>query len=422
MQKVAPTCLTPIKACIRIPGSKSITNRALILAALAKGESHLSNIQISDDSQTLIQALKALGINITVHPTEATCTIQGCHARFPHTTANIWCQDAGTIARFLLAACAIMPGEYHFDATPRLRERPLTPLLHTLIQQGATISADNMPLTIKGAERLTGGEIFLDASLSSQLASALLMIAPFTKHETILTLQHMVSEPYIEMTIAVMAAFSVTVQQLRSGQYRIPNTQHYIGTSYTIEPDYSTASYFFAAAALTGGEISVPTTTTSIIQGDIAFLNALEQMGCRILKDAKSITVKGSHVLQGIHIDMGNFSDTFMTLAAIAPYAKTPTHIYNIGHARLKESDRIAAMESELKKLNITVESGPDWITIYPSQPKGTTIHSHNDHRIAMSCALIGLKTPGVIIDQAECVSKTCPNFFELWDNMLQQN
>lgn len=422
MQKSAPLCLKPIKATITIPGSKSLTNRALILAALAHGESHLCNIQLSDDSDTLIKALASLGISIRVDKKTNSCIIQGSDGNFPKKQAHIWCQDAGTIARFLLAACAIMTGEYHFDATQRLRERPLAPLLNALSQQGATItSTQHMPLTIQGAQPL-GGHITLDASLSSQLASALLIIAPYAKQTTRLNLQHVVSEPYIDMTISVMTAFGATIKKASPNQYEIDHTSHYVGQHYYIEPDYSTASYFFAAAALSGGTITVPTGNTSpIVQGDIAFLGALEQMGCLVNKTSSYINVQGPTQLKGIEIDMGNFADTFMTLAAIAVYASTPTRIYNIAHARLKESDRIAAMESELNKLGIKVESGPDWMLIYPSQPQGTMINAHNDHRIAMSCTLIGLKTPGVVIDQAECVSKTCPNFFELWTDMLKQ-
>lgn len=423
MKKLAPFCTKSIKATIPIPGSKSITNRALILAALAKGKSHLSNIQISDDSLTLVRALQTLGIDLEIDTSLATCTIQGCDGKFPKTIANIWCQDAGTIARFLLAACAIMPGEYHFDASTRLRERPLAPLLDALVKQGASIvpaSTNSLPLSIKGGT-INGGNITLNASLSSQLASALLMIAPYAKNPTTLTLEYLVSEPYIDLTIAVMKAFGAYAEQLSPGKYKIPHRQHYRATNYHIEPDYSTASYFFAAAALTGGEVNIPTNDTHhIIQGDIGFLNALSSMGCHITKQHGYINVKGPTQLNGIEIDMGNISDTFMTLAAIAGFAKTPTRIYNIAHARLKESDRIAAMESELKKLNIQVESGHDWIMIHPSTPRGTIINPHNDHRIAMSCTLVGLKTKQVVIDQAECVSKTCPHFFELWQSMLE--
>ncbi|MFZ2315958.1 MAG: 3-phosphoshikimate 1-carboxyvinyltransferase [Gammaproteobacteria bacterium] len=422
MQQAAPTPTHPIQATINIPGSKSITNRALILAALAQGSSRLSNMQISDDTLTLITALKQLGIEITVDKKNTICYIKGCDGVFPNNKATIWCQDAGTIARFLLAACAIMPGEYYIDATPRLRTRPITPLLNALIEQGATIlpaKTQSLPLTLRGKRFLAGGHITIDASLSSQIASALLMIAPFTEKPVTLTLKQLVSEPYIAMTLSVMAAFGVTAKQIDALHFHIPNTQHYQATEYAIEPDYSTASYFFAAAAVTGGHITIqPTERAKVIQGDIAFLGALEQMGCRVEETASGLSVHGPKELTGIKIDMGNFSDTFMTLAAIAPFAKGPTHIYNIAHARLKESDRIAAMESELSKLGVRVESGKDWMTIYPSETHGGLVDPHNDHRIAMACAVVGLRTPGVMIDNAECVGKTCPEFFELWNKM----
>lgn len=425
MQQIAPTPAHPIKANMSIPGSKSITNRALLLAALAQGNSRLTNIQISDDTLTLITALTQLGIDITVDKTKAVCYVKGCDGNFPNKKASIWCQDAGTIARFLLAACAMMEGEYEIDATPRLRSRPLSPLLTALKQQGATFSppdVQHLPLTLHG-KRLAGGHMIVDASLSSQIASALLMTAPFAEKKVELTLEQLVSEPYLAMTLSVMTAFGVTTQQIDARHFHIPNTQHYQAADYFIEPDYSTASYFFAAAAVTGGMITIqPTQRKHVIQGDIAFLNALEKMGCLVEETAAGLLVQGPKELLGIEIDMGNFSDTFMTLAAIAPFAKTPTRIYNIAHTRLKESDRIAAMESELRKLGVNVTSGEDWMMIYPSHPHSGIIDPHNDHRIAMAFAVLGLRTSGVIIDHAECVRKTCPEFFELWEAMLNEN
>lgn len=424
MQQIAPTVTHPIKANVSIPGSKSITNRALLLAALAEGNSRLTNIQISDDTLTLITALTQLGIDIVVDKKTAVCDVKGCNGRFPNKKASIWCQDAGTIARFLLAACAMMEGEYEIDATPRLRSRPLLPLIKALTQQGATFSpadAQHLPLTLHGKRWLAGGQMIVDASLSSQIASALLMIAPFAEKAVELTLVQLVSEPYLAMTLSVMATFGVTAKQIDTRHFHIPNTQRYQAADYFVEPDYSTASYFFAAAAVTGGIMTIqPTARSHVIQGDIAFLNALEQMGCLIEETAAGLIVQGPKELLGIDIDMGNFSDTFMTLAAIAPFAKTPTRIYNIAHARLKESDRIAVMESELRKLGVNVSSGEDWMMIHPSQPQSGTIDPHNDHRVAMAFAVIGLRTSGVIIDHADCVKKTCPEFFALWHAMLK--
>lgn len=414
----------PIKAKVTIPGSKSITNRALLLAALADGVSELSNVLISDDTCVFVEALHALGAVVMLDKTNRSCIVGGTSGAFPKKEAAVWCGDAGTAGRFLLAACASTAGTYRLDASEQLRQRPIAGLLHILRTQGVKVSpknANEMPFEITGVSGLQGGEIEIDGAKTGQFLSALLMVAPFANAPVLLETDSLVSEPYIQMTCAMMAEFGVLVRRLHQSRFYVPVPQRYRARDYMIEPDLSTASYFFAMAAVTGGEITIQAISRETSkQGDIQFLNVLEKMGCTVTETAEGLTVKGSAELKGLSVNMSDYSDTFMTLAAIAPLATSPTTITNIGHARLKESDRITAMQVNLEKLNIKVETGNDWIKIYPGTPSAGVIDSYRDHRIAMAFSVLGLRVPGIEIDGAECVSKTCPEFFELLEQVTQ--
>lgn len=412
----------PIKAKVHISGSKSMTNRALLLASLAEGASEISDMLISDDTLAMANALHELGIMIQLDKTARSCIVGGAGGQFPKKQANIWCNDAATVARFLLAACAASPGSYRFDASEQMRKRPIAELLRVLINQGAKLSpekARQMPFTLTGSDGIQGGEIEMDASETGQYVSALLMVAPFAKKTLQIKVQDLVSQPYIDMTCEMMADFGVLVRRMHSGLFSVPIPQRYNARDYKIEPDFSTASYFFAAAAVTGGQVTIqPVSRSASRQGDIEFLAILEKMGCEVSESETGLTVKGPAELKGVSVDMRHFSDTFMTLAVLAPFAKTPTSITNIGHARRKESDRIAVMRTELQKLQIKVEEGKDWLKIYPSEPKPAMIETHHDHRIAMAFAVIGLRVPGITINDAECVNKTCPDFFATWEKL----
>lgn len=411
----------PIQCRIKIPGSKSITNRALLLAALADGVSEISSILVSDDTAAFIEALRQLGVMIQYDETTKTCIVGGCSGRFPKAEAIIECREAGTVARFLLAACASSPGKYMFDGSQRLRERPIALLLNALHRQGATIepkAATQMPFTVHGRQGLLGGEIEIDGSQSGQFISALLMIAPFAQSPVTIKTTELVSRSYVDMTCTMMGEFGVMVRRFHQERFLIPVPQRYTARDYVVEPDFSTASYFFAAAAVTGGEVIIqPIDVKHSKQGDARFLQTLEKMGCIVTQRSTGLSIKGPAELRGVSVDMRDGSDTFMTLAAIAPFATTPTTITNISHTRLQESNRITAMRQELEKLKVKVEEGSDWIKIYPSTPVTGTIDSHNDHRIAMAFSVIGLKV-GVQIKGPQCVSKTCPEFFELWDEL----
>lgn len=412
-----------VHAQINIPGSKSITNRALLLAALADGVSEIFDVLVSDDTTTMVNALHQLGVAVQLDAEDRSCIVGGSFGSFPRKKANIWCADAGTVARFLLTACAASPGKYHFDASPTLQKRPMKSLLQVLTAQGATIipeNAEGMPCLIEGTDGLQGGKVLIDSSETSQFVSALLMTAPYAQSQLTIETKHAVSFPYIEMTCQMMAEFGVMVRRLHKGCFSVPIPQRYQAREYRVEPDLSTASYFFAAAAVTNGEITIQAVDRKQSkQGDIAFLTILEKMGCKVIEHPNGLTVKGAKQLHGVSVDMRNFSDTFMTLAAIAPFANSPTTITNIGHTRLQESDRIAAMRQELEKINVRVEEGPDWIRIYPSSPMGGIIDAHRDHRIAMAFSVMGLCVDGIVIEGAECVAKTCPGFFELWESLI---
>lgn len=422
MKQVIRVADKPIRAHVMIPGSKSITNRALLLAALADGVSEISDILLSDDTRAFIHALQELGIVIQLDESTLSCIVGGGGGRFPRKNAAIWCAEAGTLARFLLAACASTAGEYQFDASPQLRDRPIESLLHLLCRQGAVVippDAKKMPFTVMGTNGLFGGEIDIESTETSQFISAMLMIAPFAKTPMMIKPQDLVGRSYVDMTCAMMAEFGVVVRRFHQFRFSIPVPQRYLARDYVVEPDFSTASYFFAAAAVTGGEMTMqPVKTKESKQGDLKFLKVLEKMGCEVIENATGLTVKGPVALRGVNIDMRDFSDTFMTLAAIAPFATTPTTITNIAHTRVQESNRITAMREGLERLHVKVEEGHDWIRIHPGTPSGIVIDSHQDHRIAMAFSVIGLRVAGVEIEHAECVSKTCPTFFQLWDSL----
>jgi 3-phosphoshikimate 1-carboxyvinyltransferase len=405
----------PITKTLKIPGSKSITNRALLLAALAQGTSTLSNVLNADDSMAFANALVALGISLTWDKKNNTCHIEGSNGHFPNTFAHVFCQDAGTAARFLLAACATQRGTFTFDGTPRLRQRPHDALIQALRQQGTAIDANHFPLTLSQQKKLLGGTIAISGENSSQYISALLMASPLAANPTTLVCEHL-RQSYVKITCQMMREFGVNVLQKSINEFFIPNDKIYHARDYTIEPDLSTAAYFFAAAAITQSEITIPLLNRRhCLQGDIRFLEVLEKMGCKVIEKANAISLQGPEKLTGIEIDMNEFSDTFMTLSAIAPFATSPVIIHGLTHTQHQESNRVEAVLTNLKKLGIHCEGDAHHIKIYPGLPyHQVMLHSFADHRIAMAFSLVGLKIPGITIQHAECVSKTCPEYFSL--------
>lgn len=410
---------------ISLPGSKSVTNRALLLAALAHGESRLSGVLHSDDTIVLIQALKDLGFAIEYDQARGECLVQGNSGKIRRQTASIWCGSAGTVSRFLLAIVAAGQGEFRFDASTQMQSRPIGPIVSALREQGAVIELspeESLPLTLH-ANGIAGGKIKLSSGHeSSQYLSAMLLAAPLAKTPVEIETSVSVSRPYILMTLNMMESFGIACAHEGYERIRIDAPSFYRGCRYEIEADASTASYFFGAAAITGGTIHTQRILRSnCLQGDIHFLDILEKMGCTVVEKTDGISVTGPRKLNGITADLADISDTAMTLACIAAYANSPTTILNVGHIRLKESDRIATVSANLEQMGIRTNATTDSLTIYPGTPRGAVIDSFEDHRIAMSFSLMGLVTPGVGIKGYECVSKTCPEFYELLGKLYPQ-
>ena len=405
----------PVDATVSVPGSKSLTNRALCLAALASGTSTLRNALFSDDTHYFGSALRALGIEVREDPEGATISVDGRGGALPRQRADLFVGLAGTAARFLTAVLALGDGGYTVDGAPRMRERPMDELLSALAAQGARISADThpvrMPFTIRGGG-LAGGELQVSGVRSSQPISALLMVAPLARAATTLQVEgKLVSEPFVAMTVQLMRRFGAAVTE-HGRRFSIPPGQRYRAQDLVIEPDATSASYFFAAAAVTGGRVRVPGLGRDSLQGDLAFLHVLERMGCRVEFDAAGVGVQGPSTLAGIDVDLAAVSDTAPTLAAIAPFASGPVTIRGIGHTRLQETDRVHAMATELRRLGVPVEEGAGSLRIEPAAPRGATIETYDDHRIAMAFAVTGLRTPGISIADPGCTAKTFPDFF----------
>ena len=374
--------ITPVSrrldAVVHIPGSKSITNRALLLAALADGISTLSGVLFSDDSHWFLDGLQRLGVSVDIDQEQRQVWVHGVGGPPPAAHAQLWVELAGTAARFLLAYTCLGQGRYTIDGNPRMRQRPMGDLLVTLNALGAdchgTGEHHGLPITVDG-RGLRGGATGLAGDKTSQFLSALLMVAPYAREDVDLTMtSQLAATPYIDITTHMMDDFGAQVQRDHYERFYITAGQRYHARDYQIEPDASNASYFFAAAALTGGRVRVEALNRQSIQGDIRFLDVLEQIGCTVRSGASWVEVQGPQQLRGIDIDMSKLPDMAITLAALAPFADSPTHIRNVALIRHHETDRIP---------------------------------------MAMGFAVAGLKIPGLRIAGAECVAKTFPDFFE---------
>ncbi|GAA4898460.1 3-phosphoshikimate 1-carboxyvinyltransferase [Streptomyces coeruleoprunus] len=402
---------------IDIPGSKSVTARALFLAAAADGTTTLVRPLASDDTEGFAEGLTALGYE--VERTPHTWRVQGRPAGPAAATADVHCRDGATTARFLPTLAAAGHGDFRFDASAQMRRRPLGPLTGALRALGVDLRHEEAeghhPLRIAAAG-IKGGDLTLDAGQSSQYLTALLMLGPLTAEGLRITVTDLVSEPYVEITLAMMRAFGAG--PTRDGRvFTVPPTG-YRATTYAVEPDASTSSYFFAAAALTGREVTVPGLGTGALQGDLAFADVLRRMGADVDIAADRTTVRGTGRLRGLTVNMRDISDTMPTLAAIAPFADGPVRIEDVANTRVKECDRLDACAENLRRLGITVHTGPDWIEIHPGTPRPAEIATHGDHRIVMSFAVTGLRTPGapgITFDDPGCVRKTFPAFHEVF-------
>ena len=419
--EIVPLTNTP-RAILRVPGSKSITNRALVLAALTASREHDTRLEgalQSEDTEVMIECLTKLGFLVVPNWDAAQIHVRRPTGDrlIPAESADLFVANSGTSMRFLTALVALGRGRYRLDGVPRMRERPIDDLLDAIQRvdiRAVSENANGCPPVVVESEGLRGGWIRIHGGISSQFLSGLLMAAPFAKSDVAIEVEGMlVSVPYVTMTVAMMRQFGLTFDQDRPGDYCIPAPQRPAPLPrYEIEPDASAASYFFGTAAITGGAITVVGLPRNSLQGDVRFVEVLEQMGCRIERGADSITVHGGP-LHGIDVDMNDISDTVMTLGAVACFAHGPTTIRNVAHIRHKETDRLTALATELRRIGAVVDERTDGLTITPAPLHGAVIETYNDHRMAMSLALVGLKIPGIVIDQPGCVAKTYPRFFE---------
>jgi len=407
----------PVEATVVLPGSKSDTNRALLLAALAEGTSVIEGALFAEDTGYMARALQALGFAVVDDPASQRFTVTGAGGAIPATTADLFIGNAGTAARFLTAACALGHGRYRLDGVPRMRQRPIQPLLDGLAQLGGrarSILGTGCPPVLIEGQGLTGGTARLPGDTSSQFISALLMVAPYARDGvTIEVVGPLVSAPYLDLTTAVMAAFGVQVETAPGPRFVVAPGQRYRARHYRVEPDATAASYFFAAAAVTGGRVRIPGLTRQSRQGDIRFVEVLAAMGCAVTWGPDFIEVQGPDALRGVTVDMRDISDTALTLAAIAPLATTPTEIRGLAHTRHQETDRVHALATELQRLGVPVEELPDGLRIRPAAVQPGVVETYHDHRIAMSFAVLGLRVPGIGLRNPQCVRKTFPDFFD---------
>ncbi|MEU6067132.1 3-phosphoshikimate 1-carboxyvinyltransferase [Streptomyces sp. NPDC047082] len=404
---------------VDIPGSKSITARALFLAAAADGVTTLVRPLRSDDTEGFAEGLTRLGYRVGRTPD--TWQIDGRPEGPAVPEADVYCRDGATTARFLPTLAAAGHGSYRFDASPQMRRRPLAPLTRALRDLGVDLRHEEAeghhPLRIEAAG-VEGGEVVLDAGQSSQYLTALLLLGPLTRKGLRIRVTDLVSAPYVEITTAMMREFGAEVR--REGDVFVVAPGGYRATTYAVEPDASTSSYFFAAAAVTpGAEVTVPGLGAGALQGDLGFVDVLRRMGAEVEIGPDRTTVRGTGELRGVTVNMRDISDTMPTLAAVAPFASGPVRIEDVANTRVKECDRLDACAENLRRLGISVSTGPDRIEIEPGEPlPDVRIKSYGDHRIVMSFAVTGLRVPGVSYDDPGCVRKTFPGFHEAFGNL----
>ena len=414
-----------VSGTVTVPGSKSYTNRALLIAALADGVSRLEKPLVSDDTKFMIKALKGFGIKVEEEPN--VFTVSGKAGKLITPEEDIFVGNAGTAMRFLTTFAALAKGKVHLDGDERMRERPLADLLECLGQMGVkaipVYHNGRPPIDIE-SEGVPGGEVTLLGNKSSQYLTSLLLSAPYFNNDTSILIEgDLTSKSYADITLDIMQTFGVTAENDSYQKFRVQAGQVYKAQTYKVEGDWSSASYFLAAAAVTGGDITLSGVNPDSVQGDAQFPAVLEKMGCKVKKTADTLQLTGSS-LKGITINMNNMPDAVQTLAVIALFAKGKTVIEGIGNLRIKETNRIEALAKELGRLGSEVQAGEDFLVIKPGEPRGAEIETYNDHRMAMSFAVAGLKIPGVKIKNPKCVEKSFPDFFSHspWGQTIWRN
>ena len=408
----------PIDAVVIPPGSKSITNRALLAAALATGTSTLRGVLFADDTEAMIDCVRSLGAVVLLTENATTLSVTGIGGDLSGSSPSLFARQSGTTARFLAAVLALSDTPLRLDADEAMRRRPMSDAFTAIERLGVTVSfeevAGHLPAVIEGPIRRSGEMpvISINASVSSQFTSGLLLAAPCMPEGLQIRIDgDVVSRPYLDMTIAVMASFGVVVEQLDDRTFLVPSGG-YLAQDYDIEPDASAASYFFATAAVCGGTVRVDGLGSRSLQGDVGFVDVLAAMGAEVIVDESSITVTGA-ALHGVAADFSQISDTAQTVAAVAVFAEGPTTISGIGFIRKKETNRISAIVSELRRLGVDATENDDGFTVNPGSIHPATIQTYDDHRMAMSMAVIGYASSGVSISEPNCVRKTFPSYFD---------
>lgn len=411
-----------LNAHVPIPGSKSITHRALMMASLAKGESEIANALTAEDTLLTAKALQQLGV--TLKWEEDLVRIIPPEYRWKRTEAPIWLGNSGTSMRLLLSLAAAGEGTFTFDGTERLRERPVGPILEALGNLGVSfryLRQSGCPPVELVSKGLKGGQTVVDARRSGQFLSSLLMAAPLAERDLIIGwMEPAASFPYVRLTLDMMAEAGIVHERQGPDRIRVPAPQTYGGLRMTVEGDISSASYFWAAAAMSRGRVRTFPLRRASLQGDLLLLDVLQSMGCRVSWDADGVTVEGPPELAPVELDMNAMPDMVPTVAVLAAAAPGLTRLRNVAHLRIKESDRLRALATELTKFDVTVRELPDGLVIHGGAPKPpkTVVDSHDDHRIAMAFAVLGLYTGGVEIAQAETVGKSFPNFWQRLEDM----
>lgn len=417
--------LPTFKATLSPPGSKSLSNRALILAALANGVSNLSNVLFADDTRVMLDALRAMGFSLSIDASARTVQITGKDGNIPAKSATLFCGNSGTTIRFLSALCSLGDGAYTLDGIERMRQRPIGELVELLRSLGVKVLYGNAegfpPITIESTG-FNGGAFSYGAAASSQFLSAVLMVSPYAQHETVCTFTGpQTSWPYITMTTRLMDQFGITAELQRDPKTGQPHRLFvpqgsYHALDYTVEPDASNAAYFLTAAAVSpGSAVTITGLGTQSLQGDVAVVEALRKMGARVTLARDSITVEGTDRFTGIDINMLDMPDQAQTLAVAALFASSPTTLRGLHTLKLKETDRLAALATELRKFGATVEviEHHTLRITPPNQLTAARVDTYDDHRMAMSFAIAATRLPGVIIADPQCVNKTYPEFFE---------
>jgi 3-phosphoshikimate 1-carboxyvinyltransferase len=407
--------LSRLAASIRVPGSKSITNRALLMGAVTHGHSVIESALISDDTRYMIDALQHLGYAITLDDQESRIEMDGQGGTIPVESADLFVGGSGTAMRFLAGFLTLGKGRFRLDGNARMRQRPIGDLIDALRNLGLPIRSELNngcpPVVVEATHSFEGGTTRIDASLSSQFVSALLIPSPLWPQGLRLVVDGLAGSPFITMTLRLMerAGIETTVD---GNVIVVPGGQSYNFSHMTVEADASSASYFAAAALLCGGKVELRNLTRDSVQGDIRFLDLLERMGAQVTWNGNSVTVEGTGTFNGVDVDMSATPDMVPTLAVLAPFANSATRIRNVKFIRHHESDRIHALAVELTRLGVKIAEHEDGLTIEPTCPTAAAIETYDDHRIAMSFAIVGLRMPGVRIKEPGCVSKTYPHFF----------